>query len=125
MAQSEFADRFLDPTYADDEPVHVFVPGGAEQWVPERIWLRLVSLGKAYQLHLVPLVAGTTNPVYLNGQQVAGLIEEVRFLGAVVNDRLITRFVADLEPLLIEAQRQPGDHALASRVHDCPRSPDQ
>jgi hypothetical protein len=112
VAQSEFADRFLDSTYADDEPVHIFIPRGTDRWVPERLWWRLVGLGRAYEVHLLPLLPGATDPQFLNAQQVATLVDEVQFVADVVDDDLIAGLVAELVPLLVEAQLQPDEHAL-------------
>ena len=71
MVSCEFADRFLDPTYANNEPVQLFVPGGADRWVPERLWWRLVALATAYEVHLLPHLPGTTEAQFLNAQQVS------------------------------------------------------
>ena len=86
--------------------------GVLSRWVPERIWWRLVALGKAYEVHLLPLVPGATEPQFLNAQQVSTLIEEAEFLAHVVEDDLITQLVGDLVPLLAEARQESGDHAL-------------
>jgi hypothetical protein len=85
---------------------------GANRWVPERLWWRLVGLGKAYQVHLLPLLPGATEPQFLSAQQTASLLDEVQFLADVVDDDLIVRLVADLVALLIEAQQQSGENAL-------------
>jgi hypothetical protein len=118
QSSDEFDDRLLDSTYAEDEPIHIFIPrdafipGGADRWVPERLWWRLVALGQAYQLHLLPLVPGTTERRFLNAQQVSTLCEEVRFLAGVVNDGLVAHMVADLLPLLGAAQQGSTDDVL-------------
>jgi hypothetical protein len=89
--------------YDEDEPVHVYIPDGGEQWIPERLWFRLSNLGRAYETHLLPVLPGTTEPQTLNGQQVVALIDEVEFLTSIVDDRVLSRVAADLLPLLAEA----------------------
>ena len=104
MTSDTFSNRFDPAEYADDEPVHVFIPDGGDKWVPERIWGRLVNLGRAYETHLLPLLPASSAPQSLNDQQVANLIDEVEFIASVVNDRLVIESVADLLPLLAEAR---------------------
>lgn len=108
----EFDDRFLFSTYADDQQIHIFIPGGADRWVSERLWWRLVALGQAYHLHLLPSVPGTTEPQFLNAQQVSTLSDEVLFLTRVVRDALVADMVAELVPLLAEAQHGSAENAL-------------
>lgn len=90
--------------YDDDERVHVYIPDGAGQWIPERLWFRLVNLGRAYETHLLPLLPGTTEPQTLNGQQVVTLIDEVEFFMSIVDDRVLSTVATDLLPLLAEAR---------------------
>jgi hypothetical protein len=90
--------------YDDDEPVHVYIPDGAEQWIPERLWFRLVNLGRAYETHLLPLLSGTTEPQTLNEQQVDTLIDEVEFLVSIVDDGVLSTVATDLLPLLAQAR---------------------
>jgi len=104
MVSDGFADRFLDSTYADDEPVHVFISDGGDRWIPERIWSRLVNLGRAYETHLLPLLPASPEPQFLNDQQVANLIDEVEFVGSIISDPLLIASIADLLPLLAEAR---------------------
>ncbi len=81
MTAETFSNRFNPIEYADDEPIHVFVSEGVERWVPERIWSRLVNLGRAYETHLLPLVPGGSEPRILNDNQVENLIDEIEFIG--------------------------------------------
>jgi hypothetical protein len=108
----EFDDRFLVSTYAEDEPIRIFIPGGADRWIPERLWRRLVALGQAYELHILPLITGTTEPRFLNAQQVSTLGDEVQFLARIVMDVLVADLVADLRPLLDEAENDTTGDAL-------------
>lgn len=95
------ADRFDAQTYADDEPVRVFRPdryGSDDEgvWIPERLWHRLRNIGAAYQLHLLPLLDGTEDPVFLNSVQVERLLQELRFVGSTVDDPLLRGLVSSL-----------------------------
>jgi hypothetical protein len=93
---SGFAGRLTRSAYDDDEPVHVYVPKGVELWIPERLWFRLVNLGRAYETHLLPLLAGTAES--------QTLIDEVEFLMTIVDDEALLTVAADLLPLLVEAK---------------------
>jgi hypothetical protein len=106
---TRYGDRLNLARYADDEPVRVYVPGGEERWVSERLWHRLVSLGAAYEMHLLPLLLGTTAPQILNGQQVNALREEIEFLISIVDDEALSLVVTDLQPLLVEAKGGDAD----------------
>ena len=112
----EFDDRFFPSTYAEDEPIHIFIPGDRDRWlpdliprdrdgwVPERLWGRLVALGLAYQLHLLPLLAATTEPQFLNAEQVSTLYDELLFLTRVARDELLADVVANVTTVLLRAQ---------------------
>lgn len=94
----EWINRFDQSRYADDEPVHVFRteqygPDEDELWVPERIWCRCHYLGRAYELHLLPLLDGSTDPVFLNPVQVDQLLDELRFVANRAEDPLIEAVV--------------------------------
>ena len=109
------ADRFDAQTYADDEPVRVFRPDryGSDDdgvWVSERLWHRLRQIGAAYQLHLLPLLDGTTDPVFLNPAQVERLVEELRFVTSIVDDPLLPGVVSSLVALsALESQGASKD----------------
>lgn len=112
--QEAFADRFDAQTYADDEPVHVFRPDryGDDDgvWIPERVWHRLRQIGTAYQLHLLPLLDGTTDPLFLNPVQVERLQQELRFVVSIVDDLLLDGVVSSLVDLLaLESQGASKD----------------
>ena len=103
-AVSGFESRLTRPEYDDDEPVHVYIPDGAEQWIPERLWFRLVNLGHAYETHLLPVLPATTEPQTLNGEQTVTLIEEIEVLRSIVDDKVLSAVATDLLPLLAEAR---------------------
>lgn len=91
---TDWRDRLDSSRYADDELVHAFRcdqygPNDGGLWIPERVWHRLRWLGLAYELHLLPLLDGSTDPVFLNSTQVDQLVSELRFVGEVVDDPII------------------------------------
>jgi hypothetical protein len=87
--------RLNPATYSGDEPVGVAaVPKGElpgplpkERWqyIPERMWMRLLQLGHAYELHFAAIVDPVVDTV-LDPVQCESVDEELRFLAAVVND---------------------------------------
>jgi hypothetical protein len=89
---TDYADRFLAGTYADDEPVCLtaFTRSRADRLkvsLPESLFVRAQAVATAYKLHLLPTIeiyAETS----LNKQQCVTLLEEFRFIGKVVNDTL-------------------------------------
>src|SRR5688572_15890974 len=77
-----FDDRFDQNTYAEDQPVRIFRPDrygpidDDARSMPESLWHRLRLLGTAYGLHLLPLLDGTTDPVFLSSLQCEQLLSE-------------------------------------------------
>ncbi|WP_427110327.1 hypothetical protein [Lysinibacillus xylanilyticus] len=61
--------------------------------------LRLINIGKAYELHYLPMIDiyGMTK---LNKIQILSLIEELQFVNSIVNDELIEKIVPGLTELL-------------------------
>lgn len=107
----DWRDRFDPATYAADEPVHVFRcdqygPNDGGLWIAERVWHRFRWLGLAYDLHLLPLLDGATDPVFLNATQVAQLVREFRFVGEIVDDPIIESQVHAL--IALSEERSDG-----------------
>lgn len=112
-----FDDRFDPSTFENDEPVHVwgievYGPEG-ELWISERLWSRLCMVAGAFELHLLPLLAGPSSPamedkVMLNGKQCEGLLDEIAFVGRVLDDPLVREQLAALAPLVRSASRGSG-----------------
>lgn len=112
-----FADRFQDGTYADDEPVHVFRAdqyGSPVQglWVPERLWARLRLVAQAYELLLLSVLDGSTDPVFLNAAQVSTLLEELSFVGQILSDPLVESFVRALVGLAADRSHGASRDAI-------------
>ena len=102
-----FADRFDTARYVNEQPVRLFRPDryGPQDdeavSVPEPLWHRIRLLGTAYNLHLLPVLDGTTDPVFLSDGQVEQLLDELRFVGTVVDDPLVD---AEVRAILAIAQ---------------------
>jgi hypothetical protein len=114
---ADFEDRFDEPTYADDEPIHIFradryKSDGDELWVPERLWYRIHYLGRAYELHLTQLLDGSTDPVFLNGVQAAQLDRELQFIRRTINDQVLSSWVEKIVTML----RRPTEGASKDAV---------
>jgi len=104
---SRFNDRLEPATFEDDVEVDVVVvKAGAElDWsqipleeqdlVPERIFDRLCRMGAAYELqHLQSLKVDQPNR--LNRSQTESLIEEVEFVGSIVDDPALRHYIPNL-----------------------------
>lgn len=61
LGHERYADRFDASTYADYEPVGVFTSTDDPNavWLPERLFHRLVAVGRGYDLHLMPRLGGS------------------------------------------------------------------
>ncbi|MFN0090482.1 MAG: hypothetical protein ACKVWR_09495 [Acidimicrobiales bacterium] len=79
-------------------------------WVPERLWARLRLVAGAYELRLLPILDGTSDPVFLNAVQVSTLLEELRFIGQILSDPLVDPLVEALVRALVDlaAERSQG-----------------
>jgi hypothetical protein len=103
-----FLDRFDPATYADDEPVCLFlvegVGGDTEVWVPERLWHRLQAIASAYHLHLLPVLGWSRDPRFINAQQCQTLVDELEFVATVVDDALLNALIQELVKLCFGAR---------------------
>lgn len=101
----DYLDRLAAQRYSDDPPVHIFRcdrTGSMDDglWVPERVWDRARWLGSAYELHLLPLLDGSTDPVFLNATQSGTLDSELRFVAGLVADPIVEDLAAQFVRLL-------------------------
>ena len=90
--------------FSEDEPVRVSCQN-QEAWVSERLFLRLVLIGAAYELHLLPLLREDFS---LNAVQAEALSAELKFVGSLVADDAISSVLERVTPLVILANRS-GD----------------
>lgn len=96
MSDERFADRLRPERYEDDPLVGVFdydYSTPAEAWVPERVWRRLHALGLGYELHYLTLCGGGKEPMVFNPTQAYGLLDELGFVGELVNDPLLVTYL--------------------------------
>jgi hypothetical protein len=101
----KFADRLDPATFADDEVVGVALcdrdipsvdlPESAWVFIPERLFNRLLLLGRAYSLHFAELVDAQAESS-LNSTQCEGAAEELHFLEQVVGDAALTGTLKEL-----------------------------
>lgn len=100
MGSEEFADRFDADRYRDEEPVRVWLVEGAgvddEMYIPEPLWNRMRLIAAAYQLHLLPLLDGTVDPVFLNAVQCRTLVAELDFVAEILSDGLLEAVTSGL-----------------------------
>lgn len=90
---NRFDDRLDAERYADDPAFGVGLgegtPGDQDSaWIPERLLARVVALGRAYELHLLPLIE-EHEQVHFNSQQAESLAGEVAFVLERVDDPLL------------------------------------
>jgi len=96
--------RSLNPEdYAKDELVCVRC-GGREVWLSERLFRRLVWIGRAYELHLLPLLEEDRS---LNAVQAEALGAELAFVGAIFADSALGALLSLLKPV-VQAGTQTG-----------------
>jgi len=101
--------RSLKPEdYADDELVRIQC-SGREIWLSERLFRRLVLIGGAYELHLLPLLEQDTA---LNSVQADGLLGELDFISTLVVDAALTSVLNELAPL-VRACRVSPDRTIS------------
>lgn len=108
MLPEQFNDRFDGDTYSSDEPVRVWLveeygPDN-EFYVSESLWRRVRLIASAYDLHLLPLLDGSTDPVFLNAKQCETLVDESTFIGSVVDDDLVQTLADRLRGMAIRAR---------------------
>jgi hypothetical protein len=113
VGERDYFDRIDPQTYANDEPIHFWiqedVAGARDVWIPERIWYRIVNVGRAYDLHLLPLSLPNENDhVFFNGQQSESLVDELEFVASILEDELVRDAIVKLQPFLTEARRHKG-----------------
>jgi hypothetical protein len=112
---TRYADRFDVASYADDLPVRLWLTEGGglddELLVPETMWHRLRLIGAAYDLHLLPLLDGSTDPALLTGQQAQTLIDETDFVSVASDDGALGT-VADMVIRIASRAAQSRDVSL-------------
>jgi len=94
--------------FARDETVRVACLG-QETCVSERLFSRLVLLGAAYELHLLPLLREDAS---INAVQAETLSEELAFVRALVADEALGSLLERMTPLVTLAYRSGSEIAF-------------
>jgi hypothetical protein len=84
---------------------------GNAYYLSESLCSRIIYLGKAYELHYIPMINIYGN-VKFNKTQVFSLIDELFFIQSVVNDKIIDQFVPPLIQLLEKITRSQKEATL-------------
>lgn len=105
MIPSNYQNRFSAESYANGAPciVALFESSIIEESaikVQEAILSRLINIGKAYELHLVPLF-NIYDDVVLNQVQVKNLLDELSFIESVTNDALLHGTISNFRKLIL------------------------
>ena len=79
--------------------------------VSERILGRLISIGAAYELHVIPMF-NLYDEVYFNEHQCENMIGELEFIEYVVNDDILRDFISEVKSIVLECVRANGRYAL-------------
>lgn len=111
-----YIDRFDPNQYEDDPPVGVGVQTPSTEewvaWIPDRIWDRILALGRAYRLHILQLLDGEER-FELSPPQIDSLLDELQFLAATVQDDLLR---SHLEAIRRAAARVVNESLLVGLV---------
>jgi hypothetical protein len=106
-----FASRLDPDTYAhDDEVIGVFemTPGDSDAlWLSARLFRRLTLIARAYELHALPLL-DDPEPVVLNRSRCESLVDEIEFVGSLLNDPLTIRLAQSVVDYLDARMRRPS-----------------
>ena len=113
---TDYVDRFLASTYADDEPVcfSVFTQDRADRLtvsVPESLFARAQAIAVGYNLHLLPTIE-LYGETWLNKQQCVVLLEDVMFIGKLLNDKLLSHHLLQIVETLEKCVNSLGPASL-------------
>ncbi len=76
------------------------------------MWHRLRLIAAAYELDLLPVIDGSTNPMLLNSEQARMLVEDVDFVSVVSDDAAIDAVAEFIVRLAGRAEATGGGAAL-------------
>ena len=111
MNTGRYVDRMDAERYKHDEPVSAGLLARKPKYdgwvsIPERLFVRMKYLADAYELHVLPGLE-THGDNVLNRERAETLIEELEYLGTVVNDPLLLPHIAALRDAALECTRSP------------------
>jgi hypothetical protein len=104
-----FSDRLDAASYTDDPEVGVYESDPDEDdslWISERLFERLTKVASAYELHTLPMLGGM-DPVRLNRVRCEALLDEVAFVGELLNDPLAAKVARSLSAYLTHRTWDP------------------
>ena len=113
---NRYADRLDSTTYADDQPVQFTVLPKErrerfEVEIPETLFSRAISLGRAYQLHVLSALEVYAE-ASLHKSQCDSLLHEVEFLMSISADSLLAGHLVELAGALERVVQDPGPAGL-------------
>lgn len=115
MDLTRYSDRLDPATYADDEPVVIFEEGHEADglYVSERLFWRLVQVGKGYELHHLPLLGGM-DPVRLGREQCRTLCDELAFVAERLDDPLAVATAQSVFTFVQTRAQRPGEETFVT-----------
>src|SRR5688572_11294151 len=112
MVIDRYRNRFVESTYDDGAPcviglIDMELVEKSSVPIYERLLSRLINIGLAYDLHIIPLF-DVYNDTFFNKQQCENLLEELEFVEQVVNDKLLLEQVNKIRELATKCIRANG-----------------
>jgi|GEM_PF-1614030 len=111
MRPGRFADRLDPKTYeSDGEVVGIYENDPDEHdalWCSGRLFRRLTTIGRAYELHTLPLLDGSAD-LRLNQTQCVSLVDEIAFVAERVNDDVLVALAQSLSDYVTARARRRG-----------------
>lgn len=111
-----YGDRLEASTYERDEPVGAgpVQPEGEYAgwvWIPGQLFARMQHIAKAYELHVLPRLDfyGRNS---LRREQVASLLDEIEFIGHLVDDPALRPQLERLRDVALKVARNPIETEL-------------
>jgi hypothetical protein len=106
-----YGDRLEAATYEGDEPVGAGPAQDAGKyegwiWIPGRLFARMQQIAEAYELHVLPGL-GFYDRNVLGREQLESLLEEIEFIGNVVDDPAIHPQLEQLRNVALKVVRAP------------------
>ncbi|MEY2196741.1 hypothetical protein AB7942_29110 [Neobacillus sp. BF23-41] len=100
--------------YKDEEDICFSINRDLEEnayYLSQSLCSRVKYIGKAYQLHYIPMI-DIYGDVKFNKTQVFSLIDELLFIKSVVNDSVIDYFIPSLIELLEKITHSQDEDTL-------------
>lgn len=82
------------------------IPESNWAWVPERLWVRLIRLGQAYEMHFASVLE-LDKDSELNSVQCEHLLEELEYVGKLVNDAALWLQIEQISRVVAREVQNP------------------